>query len=76
MIEFLLSDIGHTILLALLSITLISPIIILGIYNNITHEYEPSSLALFITAISTILLAIPVVFIAWSVKLDYVSDES
>ena len=75
MIEFLLSDIGHTILLALLSITLISPIIILGIYNNVTHKYEPSSLALFITATSTILLAIPVVFIVWSIKLDYVSNE-
>lgn len=76
MIEWLLSDTGHTILLALLSIILISPIIILGIYINVTHKYEPSYLALFITAISTILLAIPVVFIAWSVKLDYVSDES
>lgn len=76
MIEFLLSDIGHTILLALLSTTLISPIIILGIYNNITHKYETSSVALFITATSTILLAILVVFIAWSIKLDYVSNET
>ena len=76
MIEFLLSDIGHPTLLTLLSIIVISPIITFGIYINKTHEYEPSPLALFITAISTILLAIPVVFIAWSVKLDYISDES
>ena len=75
MIEWLLSNTGHTILLALLSITLISPIFILGIYNNITHKYEPSHLTLFITTISTILLAIPVVFIAWSIGLDYVSNE-
>lgn len=75
MIEFLLSDIGHPTLLALLTIIVISPIIILGIYINKTYKYEPSSLALFITAISTILLAIPVVFIAYSVKLDYVSNE-
>ena len=76
MIEWLLSDNGELILYGLLSLILISPIITLGLYLKIKNEYEPSSLALFITIISTILIGFPIFHTAISIKTEYVSDES
>ena len=76
MIEWLLSDNGELILYGLLSLILISPIITLGLYLKIKNEYEPSSLALFITIISTILIGFPIFYTALSIKTEYVSDES
>ena len=76
MIEWLLSDNGELILYGLLSLILISPIITLGLYLKIKNEYEPSSLALFITIISTILIGFPIFHTALSIKTEYVSDES
>ena len=76
MIEWLLSDNGELILYGLLSLILISPIITLGLYLKIKNEYEPNSLALFITIISTILIGFPIFHTAISIKTEYVSDES
>ena len=54
MIEWLLSDNGYPMLLALLSISAVFPIIAFGAYI-ITIDEEPGLLSVIITAISTTL---------------------
>lgn len=76
MIEFLLSDTGHPILLSFLIIIPITPFIILGLYNKTKHRYQTSVLSAFVTSIFVILSIILSLFIVASTKFEYISDEN
>ena len=76
MIEFLLSDTGHPILLSFLIIIPITPFIILALYNKTKGRHEPSTLSGLVTLTTAILLVILSLFIVVSTKFDYISDEN
>ena len=76
MIEFLLSDKGHPFLVSFLITIIILPFFILGLYNKAKHRYQTSVLSAFITSIFVILSIILSLFIAASIKFEYVSDEN
>lgn len=76
MIEWLLSDAGHTILLAFLITTPIIPFLILGLYNKTKGRYKPSTLSAFVTLTVAALSIILSLFIVASTKFEYVSDEN
>ena len=76
MMEFLLSDTGHPILLSFLIIIPITPFIILGLCNKTKSRHEPSTLSGLVTLTTAILLVIISLFIVVSTKFDYISDEN
>lgn len=75
MIEYLLSDNGYPILLALLLTSAAFPIIAFGAYI-ITIDEEPGLLSVIITEISTTLSILLCLFIGFSIKFENISDES
>ena len=76
MIEWLLSDTGHTFLLSFSITTPIIPFFILGLYNKIKGRYEPSTLSAVVTLTVAALSVILSLFIMVSTKFDYISDEN
>ena len=76
MIEFLLSDNGHPFLVSFLITITIIPFFILGLYNKITYRYKTSILSAFVTSVFVTLFAMLSLFIAASIKFEYVSDEN
>lgn len=75
MIEWLLSNNGYPILLALLLIGAAFPIIAFDSYI-ITIDEEPGLLSVIITAISTTLSILLCLFIGFSIEFENISDES
>lgn len=76
MIEWLLSDNGYPILLALLLISAVFPIIAFGAYIITIDEDSPGLLSVIITAISTSLSILLCLFIGFSIEFKNISDES
>lgn len=76
MIEWLLSDNGYPILLALLLIGAAFPLIAFSAYIITIDEDSPGLLSVIITAISTTLSILLCLFIGFSVEFENISNES
>ena len=76
MTEWLLSDNGYPILLALLLIGAAFPLIALSAYIITIDEDSPGLLSVIITAISTTLSILLCLFIGFSVEFENISNES
>ena len=76
MIEWFLSNNGYHILQALLLTITLTPLLLLGLYNKLTHRYESSLISMFITSTFMALLGTLSLLIICSTKTEYVSDES
>lgn len=76
MIEWLLSDNGYPILLALLLIGAAFPLIAFSAYIITIDEDSPGLLSVIITAISTTLSILLCLFIGFSIEFENISDES
>ena len=76
MTEWLLSDNGYPILLALLLIGAAFPLIAFSAYIITIDEDSPGLLSVIITAISTTLSILLCLFIGFSVEFENISNES
>ena len=76
MIEWLLSNNGYPILLALLCLITVFPIIALSAYEMVSNSKPLSILSIIITMISTMLSLALCIFIALSIKVENISNES
>lgn len=76
MTEWLLSDNGYPILLALLLISAAFPLIAFSAYIITIDEDSPGLLSVIITAISTTLSILLCLFIGFSVEFENISNES
>lgn len=76
MTEWLLSDNGYPILLALLLIGAAFPLIAFSAHIITIDEDSPGLLSVIITAISTTLSILLCLFIAFSIKVENISNES